>query len=344
VPRTVDLRSDTVTRPTDAMRRAMADAVVGDDGYGEDPTVNELEAAYADYVGKPAAVYVPSGVMANQIALRVLCRPGDVVVAGAMQHVVAFEMGAAGRNAGILFHTVDDGVGALSPADVAAAIDAARHHQPQVTAVVVENTHMASGGTPLTEAATAAVAAAADGRAVHLDGARLWNAATALGCDAAGLAAPATTVMSCLSKGLCAPVGSLLAGPADVIAEGRVERKRLGGAMRQAGVLAAAGLVAMRTMIDRLHDDHARARRLAEVVAETVAPGYDPTTCRTNVVCFEHPDAGGLCERLAAHGVLAGTLSSTRVRLVTHADVDDAQLELAASALRSVGRSTAPSG
>jgi threonine aldolase len=333
VPRVVDLRSDTVTRPTEAMRRAMADAPVGDDGYGEDPTVNELEEAYASWVGKPAAVFVPSGVMANQIALRVLCNPGDVVLAGAMQHVVAFEAGAAGRNAGILFHVLDDADGHLDPAAVAAAIESARHHQPVVTAVVLENTHMASGGTPLDAEAIAAVVASAGGRPVHLDGARLWNATVALGADPAQLAAPATTVMSCLSKGLCAPVGSILAGPADVIAAGRVERKRLGGAMRQAGILAAAGLVAMRTMVERLHEDHVRARRLAEVVADTVAPGYDPSSCRTNVVCFDHADAEALCARLAAHGVLAGTLSATRARLVTHADVDDAQLDAACVAL-----------
>jgi threonine aldolase len=333
VPRVVDLRSDTVTRPTEAMRRAMAEADVGDDGYGEDPTVNELEEAYAAWVGKPAAVFVPSGVMANQIALRVLCDAGDVVVSGAMQHVVAFEMGAAGRNAGILFHTIDDADGHLDATAVADAIDAVRHHQPQVTALVIENTHMASGGTPLSASATATLVDAAAGRPVHLDGARLWNATVAMGVDAASLAAPATTVMSCLSKGLCAPVGSVLAGPADLMAVGRVERKRLGGAMRQAGVLAAAGLVAMRTMVERLAEDHARARRLAEVVAQTVAPTYDPSTCATNVVCFDHPDAAALCERLAAHGVLAGTLSSTRARLVTHADIDDAQLDIACDAL-----------
>jgi len=323
------------------MRRAMHDAEVGDDGYGEDPTVNELEEAYAAWAGKPAAVLVPSGVMANQIALRVLCAPGDVVVSGAMQHVVAFEMGAAGRNAGVLFHTLDDADGHLVPEDIIAAIGAARHHQPEVAALVVENTHMASGGTPLTGNETAAICAAADGRPVHLDGARLWNAAVALGCDGASLAAPATTVMSCLSKGLCAPVGSLLAGPADVIAEGRVERKRLGGAMRQAGVIAAAGLVAMRTMQDRLAQDHERARRLADVVAETVAPHYDPTTCRTNVVCFEHADATALCEKLGAHGVLAGTLSATRLRLVTHAGIDDVQLDAVVAALATLRPGTA---
>jgi threonine aldolase len=247
--------------------------------------------------------------------------------------VVAFELGAAGRNAGILFHTIDDADGYLDPAAVLGAIEGARHHQPAVSALVIENTHMASGGTPLSAAATTALVDAAGGRPVHLDGARLWNASVALGADAASLAAPATTVMSCLSKGLCAPVGSLLAGPADVIAEGRVERKRLGGAMRQAGVLAAAGLVAMRTMVERLSEDHARARRLAEVVAATVATGYDPTTCHTNVVAFEHPNATALCARLEALGVLAGTLSATRVRFVTHADVDDAQLDVACAAL-----------
>ena len=337
VPRVVDLRSDTVTRPTEAMRRAMADAVVGDDGYGEDPTVNELEEAYAAWVGKPAAAFVPSGVMANQIALRVLCDPGDVVVSGAMQHVVAFEMGAAGRNAGILFHTIDDADGHLDPAAVA-GVDRrgppppARGDGPRRR----EHPHGLGRHAARPRRAAAALAAAAGG-------ARCTSTARGSGtprsrsrCDAASLAAPATTVMSCLSKGLCAPVGSLLAGPVDVIEEGRVERKRLGGAMRQAGVLAAAGLVAMRTMVERLAEDHARARRLAEVVAETVAPGYDPTTCRTNVVCFEHPDAAALCARLEALGVLAGTLSSTRVRLVTHADVDDAQLDAACAALASL--------
>jgi threonine aldolase len=337
VAQPVDLRSDTVTRPTDAMRRAMADALVGDDGYGEDPTVNELEEAYAGWVGKPAAVFVPSGVMANQIALRVLCEPGDVVVTGAMQHVVAFELGAAGRNAGVLFHPLDDTDGHLDPAAVAVAVEGVQHHQPPVAALVLEDTHMASGGTPLGADELATLASAVGGRPVHLDGARLWNATVALGCDAASLARSATTVMSCLSKGLCAPVGSLLAGDVDAMAAARVERKRLGGAMRQAGVLAAAGLVAMRTMVDRLADDHARARRLADAVADAVAPGYDPTTCRTNVVCFDHPDAGGLCDRLAAEGVLAGTLSATRVRLVTHADVDDEALGRAVAALAAVG-------
>jgi threonine aldolase len=314
----------------------MADADVGDDGYGEDPTVNELEEAYAAWVGKPAAVFVPSGVMANQIAMRVLTRPGDVVVAGELQHVVGFEMGAAARNAGIQFHTLDDTDGHLDAASVRAAFDAERHHQAAVRAVVLENTHMASGGTPMTPEEIAGLVAAAGGFPVHLDGARLFNASVALGCTGAALAGSVTTVMSCLSKGLCAPVGSVLAGSDDVIAQGRVERKRLGGSMRQAGVLAAAGLVALRTMVERLADDHRRARRLADVVAETVGRGYDPTTCRTNIVCFEHADAEALVGALAEHGVLAGTVTATRVRLVTHADVDDDMLDAAMGALRAV--------
>jgi threonine aldolase len=225
----------------------------------------------------------------------------------------------------------------LDPTAITDAVGAARHHQPEVGALVLENTHMASGGTPLDPAATAAAVDAVAGRPVHLDGARLWNATVALGVDASALAAPATTVMSCLSKGLCAPVGSLLAGPSDVIEEGRVERKRLGGAMRQAGVLAAAGLVAMRTMIERLAEDHARARRLADAVQATVAPDYDPSGCRTNVVCFEVGDAEDFCAKLAALGVLAGSLTATRVRLVTHHDVDDAAIAAAAVALASLG-------
>ena len=318
------------------MRRAMADAEVGDDGWGEDPTVTELEEAYAAWVGKPAAVFVPSGVMANQIALRLLTRPGDVVVAGALHHVVSFELGAAAKNAGVQFRTIDDATGLLALDAVAAALDAEDYHQPAVGLLALENTHMASGGVPITAAQTAALAAAARGLPVHLDGARLFNAAIALECTGAELAAPATTVMSCLSKGLCAPVGSLLAGPADVMVESRDERKRLGGGMRQAGVIAAAGLVALRTMVERLAEDHRRARRLAEAVADTVAPDYDPATCRTNIVAFDHPMVDDLVERLGERGVLIGTVAPGRARLVTHADVDDEMLDAAVRALASL--------
>lgn len=335
----VDLRSDTVTKPTERMRRAMAEAEVGDDGWGEDPTVRELEDAYAALVGKPSALFVPSGVMANQIAMRLLTSPGDVVVAGRMHHVVGFEQGAASRNAGVQFHTLDDDDGTLDAGSISRAIDAERHHQPHVGALVLENTHMASGGTPLDAATTRAMVTAAGGLPVHLDGARLLNAAVALGVDAATLAEPATTVMTCLSKGLCAPVGSVLAGPSELADAAAVERKRLGGSMRQAGVIAAAGLVALREMVERLAEDHRRARLLAEAVAEHVAPRYDPARCRTNIVAFEVDDAEAFLKDLAGHGVLGGTLTGTRVRLVTHRDVGDEGLDVARKALAAIGGS-----
>lgn len=332
--RIVDLRSDTVTRPTAAMRKAMADAEVGDDGYGEDPTVIALEEAYADLVGKEAALFVPSGTMANQIALRVLGRPGTAVVSGARQHVVAFEAGAAARNAGVQFHTLDDHAGVLDPASVAYAVALEGYHQPEVSLLCVENTHMASGGVPWSLDALVAVAQAAPGLPVHMDGARLFNAAVATGTTPAASAAVATTVMSCLSKGLCAPVGSLLAGPAPVIEQGRVERKRLGGGMRQAGVIAAAGLVALRSMVDRLADDHVRARRLAEAVADRwPGSGCDPDQVRTNLVVFAPDRPEALLEHLAAAGVLAGMLAPGVVRLVTHHDVHDEGVERALVAI-----------
>ncbi|MGH9020572.1 MAG: threonine aldolase family protein [Acidimicrobiales bacterium] len=337
--RRVDLRSDTVTRPTLAMREAMAAADVGDDGFGDDPTVNALEARYAALVGKPAAVFVPSGVMANQIALRVLTRPGDVVVSGANSHVVGFELGAAARNSAIQFATVGDRTGALDVDEVRAVIASEVHHRPHVSLVTVENTHMASGGRTYPIEALRALAGAVD-RPIHLDGARLFNAVVATGVPAAAYAACATTVMSCLTKGLCAPVGSLLAGPSDLIGAARVERKRLGGAMRQAGVLAAAGLVALDSMVERLADDHARARRLADAVAFAFPDaGYDPATCETNIVAFDVDDASRVIARLGEVGVLGDTIAPRRARLVTHHDVTDDDLDYAIESVRAVAAS-----
>jgi threonine aldolase len=324
----VDLRSDTVTKPTPDMRRAMAEAEVGDDDYGEDPTVRALEEAYAARVGKPAAVFVPSGTMANQIAFRVLTTPGTAVVAGRRQHVVSYEYGAAPRNAGIQFIALDDSDGMLKPEDVRAAIAASAHHQPAVSLISIENTHMAASGAPWTSDGLRAVVETAGGLPIHLDGARLFNAEASTGVAAAAWAQPATTVMSCLSKGLCAPVGSLLAGPLDVMTEARLERKRLGGGMRQSGVLAAPGLLALGQMIDRLPEDHARARRLAEAVAERWPDsGLDPAAVQTNIVTFRHHDAGKLLTHLEQHGILAGTIAEHTVRFVTHHDVDDAGME-----------------
>ena len=295
----VDLRSDTVTRPTAPMRKAMAEAEVGDDGYGDDPTVNALEEAYAERVGKPAAMYVPSGTMANQVALRALCRPGDLVVAGRRQHVVIYEAGAAAANAGVQLHPVDDDDGTFPPSEVSWVIDAVEHHHPRPGCVCVEHTHMPAGGVPWPLDALEAVAAAAGSIPVHMDGARLFNAEVASGIPAARFAAPMTTVMSCMSKGLCAPVGSLLAGPVDVMAQARVERLRLGGSMRQAGVIAAAGLVALRSMVERLAEDHARARRLAEAVVDRWPDtGVDPGRVPTNIVVFRPPRTGAVVEHL----------------------------------------------
>jgi threonine aldolase len=306
------------------MRRAMAGAEVGDDDYGEDPTVRALEEAFAARVGKAAALFVPSGVMANQIALRVLTRPGTAVVAGRRQHVVAYEYGAAALNAGIQFIALDDGDGMLDPGAVRHARQAAEHHQPAVSLVAIENTHMAACGSPWTEPGLRAVVEAAAGVPIHMDGARLFNAEAATGIGAADWAAPATTVMCCLSKGLCAPVGSLLAGPDDVIAEGRLARKRLGGGMRQAGVLAAPGLVALREMTERLGDDHVRAARLAEAVARRWPGSLEPERVRTNIVTFTHAGADKLLAHLEHNGVLAHAIAPGTVRFVTHRDVDDA--------------------
>ena len=330
----VDLRSDTVTRPTPAMRRAMAEAEVGDDDYGEDPTVRALEEAFAARVGKPASLFVPSGTMANQVAFRVLAVPGTAVVAGARQHVVAYELGAAARNAGIQFAALDDRDGMLDPAQVVAARRGVDFHQPAVSLISIENTHMAASGAPWSLERLAAVVEAAGPVPIHLDGARLFNAEAATGISAAEWAAPATTVMCCLSKALCAPVGSVLAGAEDVIAQGRLERKRLGGGMRQSGVVAAPGMLALRDMVARLPEDHARAHRLAEAVADRwPGCGLDPSTVRTNIVAFVHTESEKLLAHLADHGVLAGTIAPDTVRLVTHHDIDDAGIERALGAL-----------
>jgi threonine aldolase len=330
----VDLRSDTVTGPTDEMRRAMAEAVVGDDGYGEDPTVNALEEAYAARVGKPAALYVPSGTMANQLALRVLAPPGTAVVAGRQSHIVAFEHGAAARTAGVQIHAVADAAGILDPDEVQWVIDAAHHHQPHPSLVCVENTHMASGGVPWEIDELRAVRVAAHSLSIHMDGARLFNAEVATGTLAIAFAAEATTVMTCLSKGLCAPVGSVLAGPGDVIDAARQERFRMGGGMRQAGVIAAAGLVALASMVERMADDHRRARRLTESIVERWPHAIAaPEALRTNIVIFTHPDPAGLLERLERHGILAGTVAPQRVRLVTHREVNDEGVDRAVAAL-----------
>jgi threonine aldolase len=332
----VDLRSDTVTRPTDAMRAAMAAAEVGDDAYGEDPTVNRLQSLAAALLGKEAALYVPSGTMANQIAIRVLARPGTEVLVPERAHVFRYEAAAAPLNSGVQLHPLADADGLLSAAQITLAARGSDHHLAATSLVWIENTHMPAQGRPWTAAEVGAVVGAARERGlpVHCDGARIWNAAIALGVSPASLVADCDTVMFCLSKGLAAPVGSLLCGSASVIAEARTHRQRFGGGMRQAGIIAAAGIVALETMVERLADDHARARRLADAIAQRFPDALDPETVRTNIVCCPIsalPE--DTLERLGSAGVLAGTLDPSTFRFVSHKDVDDDGIDRACRAI-----------
>lgn len=322
----VDLRSDTVTQPTKEMRRAMAEAEVGDDGKGEDPTVRALEECFAARVGKESSLFVPSGVMANQIALRLLARAGSSVVAGRHQHLVRYERGAAALNAGIQFDLAADDEGNFTAEAVAEAVESGSYHQVQPSLVCVENTHMFSGGQVWPIDLLSAVYREASSAAlpVHMDGARLFNAEVASGVNVARWASFCTTVMCCLSKGLCAPVGSMLAGPEDLMAEARHIRACLGGQMRQAGILAAAGLVALRSMVPRLYEDHRRAAVLADVVATRwPSAGRDPGATVTNLVMFRHPHVERVLAHLRLNGVLASAIGPGVIRLVTHRDIDD---------------------
>jgi threonine aldolase len=332
----IDVRSDTVTQPTQAMRDAMASAVVGDDGFGADPNIAALEARYAELVGKPAAIFVPSGVMANQIAMRIHTKPGDIVIAGHAAHVVAFEMGASARNAGVQFATFRDDDGYLPREEVLRRIDAEVDHQAAMSAIVVENTNMYAGGRvyPIEELRALRQATSLP---IHMDGARLFNAQVASGTPAAEFASHVDTVMTCLSKGLCAPVGSLLAGEEEAMARGRVERKRLGGSMRQAGFLAAAGLVALETMVERLADDHRRAKEVAKVIEENFPEsGYRAEICETNIVAFNHPSSRDFVAQLESAGILAGTVAPDRFRMVIHAGISDSDAERIIAGVKSL--------
>ncbi len=332
----IDLRSDTVTRPTAAMREAMANAEVGDDVFGDDPTVNALEAEVAARLGKEAAVLVPSGTAANQIALLVHCRPGDDVIVGEGAHQMCGESGGGGALAGVQF-TVSGRGGFFTAAEVAAAIHPRDPHYPSTRLVSLENTHNRSGGHvwPLPQLYGVAETARAHGLALHLDGARLFNAEIASGHSAAEIAAPFDTVSVCLSKGLGAPIGSLLAGPRELIQRARRYRKMLGGGMRQAGIVAAAGRYALVHHVARLAEDHANAQRLAQLLAE--APHVTLPTVETNIVMVDlaasAPAVDSLLGRARERGLLVTQMGSRRLRLVTHLDVDRAACERAASIL-----------
>lgn len=337
----IDLRSDTVTMPTPEMRRAMADAEVGDDAYGEDPTVNRLQSLAAALTGTEAALLVPSGTMANQIALRLHAAHGHEVLCAARAHVYRYESGGAAANSGIQLRPLDDGAGFLTAAQIEAVAGDSEYHLPPIAALAIENTYMPASGRPwrLAELAPTIAAAHERGLAVHVDGARIWNAAVATGESPAALCAGVNTLMFCLSKGLSAPVGSILCGPRDLMDRARLMRHRLGGGMRQAGVLAAAGIVALETMVERLADDHARARRLAEVLADRFPGSIDPAIVETNIVCTNRdalPDH--VVERLDERNVRVGAIDASTVRFVTHKDVDDDGIALAIAALDDLAR------
>ena len=337
----IDLRSDTVTRPTSDMRAAMAAAEVGDDVFGEDPTVAELERRVAELLGQEAALFTPTGSMANQLGVRMLVEPGQELICDTDAHVVRAELGAAAAFAGITTRTYAARRGLVDVDAIAALMrpDAGPYFV-STAAVVVENTHNFGGGTvqPLDDLRRLREVTSAAGVSAHLDGARLWNAHVASGVPLATYGGLFDTVSVCLSKGLGAPVGSLLASTAETVGRARIWRKRLGGGMRQVGVLAAAGLHALDHHVDRLADDHRRARRLAEAVAEAAPGSVVPTEVDTNIVVVEDDSAPALVAACREEGVLVSLLDQRHLRLVTHLDVGDDEVERAASVLSAVLR------
>ncbi len=334
----IDLRSDTVTLPSYPMRAAMANAPVGDDQYGEDPTVRALQEKIAALLGKQAALFVPSGTMANQIGLKLLTRPGDDVVVGDEAHVVWHELGAAAANSGVQFTVVGRG-GLFTAADLRAAFKPPGHIIfPPSTLVAVENTHNRGGGVVFPQEEAVAICAAARelGMASYLDGARLFNTAMASGLSLAELAAPFDVVSVALSKGLGCPVGSVIAGRAADMQRAVRARRMFGGAMRQSGILAAAGLYALDNHITRLAEDHANARIMAERLADTRVE-IDLATVQSNIVIFRVPeplpDAATVVRRAQESGVLVSAFAARTVRAVTHLNVDAAQCRHAAEVL-----------
>lgn len=331
----IDLRSDTVTHPTPAMREAMARAEVGDDVLGEDPTVNRLEEMVASMAGKQAGLLMPSGTMSNLAAILTHCGRGDEVILGDKAHTVLFEAGGISALGGIHSRQIPNQAdGTMDLADITAAIRSDDIHYPPTRLISIENTHNRCGGVPLSAAYTRSVGDLAQKYNIklHIDGARLFNAAIAQGVSAADLAAPADSVSICLSKGLCAPVGSVLCGSFDFIQSARRIRKQLGGGMRQAGILAAAGIVALETMIDRLAEDHQRARLLAQGLNSIDGLILNPGTPQTNMIFCRLSDripfdAKETAVRLAAKGIKAGVVAERGFRLVLHYWITDADVE-----------------
>ena len=340
----LEFRSDTFTKPTPAMRRAMAEAEVGDDQYGEDPTVDRLERRAAEAVGKEAAVYVASGMMGNLCGVLSQTQRGDEVILGDLAHIYQNEMGAFATLGSLHGRIVPNRDGMPALADIEAAIRPTAGAFPRTALLCLENSHNNCGGTVLTPEQTRAAAdlAHAHGVRVHLDGARIFNAAVAQRVDVRALTAPVDTVQFCFSKGLSAPVGSILCGDAETVAKARRVRKLLGGAMRQAGVIAAAALVALETMRDRLADDHANARALAEGLAGIHGIRIDPPRVVTNIVAFEVDpaamDAGAFQKACADRGLRISRYlgNSPRLRMVTHNDVSRADVDAALGIMAAV--------
>lgn len=342
----IDLRSDTVTKPSPRMRRAMAEAEVGDDVYGEDPTVNRLQERAAEVFEKEAALFVPTGSMGNQIAIKLHTRPGSEVVIEERGHIYNYEMAAMAAISGVLARPVRslDGTGILTWPEIESALHAnSPYYVAPTNLIVLENSHNLAGGTLLSRGRTEEICDRAHKlkTAVHLDGARIFNAATALGETVAALARPTDSVMFCLSKGLGAPIGSMLLGTRSFIEEARSWRKLLGGGMRQVGVVASAALVALEESPNRLHEDHANARRLAEGLANINGIQIDPEQVVTNIVIFDVSGtkyrADEICHRLQEEGVLASGFGAS-IRMVTHYDVARRDIDYALSALRKILR------
>jgi len=346
----VDLRSDTVTRPTPEMRQAMAEAEVGDDVYGEDPTVNRLEERAAEIFGKEAALFVPTGCMGNLIAIKVWTHHGDEVICEERSHVNLYELASMSAIAGCMPRVARGEDGILTWKQIEAVIRPKIYYDSQTALVCLENTSNMAGGTvyPTAQVEEICDQAHALGLKVHLDGARIFNAATALGDNVAHMTRKVDSVMFCLSKGLGAPVGSMIAGTKAFIEKGRVYRKMFGGGMRQAGVIAAAGLIALEKSPARIHIDQENAKRLAEGIAEIPELTIDPKKVRSNIVIFDCSKTGKtaveLCDALHPHGVWAQDTALRSVRFVTHCDVDRAGIERALLVLKEVVAKTQKAG
>ncbi|HET7483570.1 MAG TPA: GntG family PLP-dependent aldolase [Actinomycetota bacterium] len=338
----IDLRSDTVTRPTPEMRKAMAEAEVGDDVFGDDPTVNALQEYCADLLGKEAGLFVPTGSMGNQVSLGCLSRPGDEVICESGAHFLHYEGGSVAAHLGLVARPLVGNRGVIAADQVATAIRPGTEHNPRSAIVAIENTHNAAGGHifPIDEARAISKVARDHDVAVHLDGARIFNAQAATGVPAAEWASCADTLTFCFSKGLGAPIGSMVVSSSEVIAEGRRLRKRMGGGMRQVGVIAAAARVAIETGIERLADDHANARRLADGIKELRDDAVDLDTVETNMVYVDLRPFGlsgpELRDELLDRGVLTIPTGPDVMRLVTHRDVDEAGIERALKAFREI--------